>query len=67
MTSNIVKFPQKSEEEKQTENLVRQADDINEQSDLIEQQRIQIEALEKAKDYKQVQRELTQLNADGDD
>jgi hypothetical protein len=67
MTSNIVKFPQKSEEEKQTEKLVRQADDINEQSDLIEQQRIQIEALEKAKDYKQVQRELTQLNADGDD
>ena len=67
MTSNIVKFPQKSEEEKQTENLVRQADDINEQRDLIEQQRIQIEALEKAKDYKQVQRELTQLNADGDD
>ena len=67
MTSNIVKFPQKSEEEKQTEKLVRQADDINEQSDLIEQQRIRIEALEKAKDYKQVQRELTQLNADGDD
>ena len=67
MTSNIVKFPQKSEEEKQTEKLVRQADDINEQSDLIEQQRIQIEALEKAKDYKQLQRELTELNADGDD
>mgnify|MGYP006091041119 FL=1 len=67
MTSNIVKFPQKSEEEKQTEKLVRQADDINEQSDLIEQQRIRIEALEKPKNYKQLQRELTELNADGDD
>jgi len=34
---------------------------------VIEQQRMRIEQLEKAKDYKQVQRELTELNADGDD
>lgn len=65
--SNIVKFPQKSDEEKQLDTLNKQFKEIETQSDIIEQQRLRIEALERAKDYKQVQRELTELNADGDD
>jgi hypothetical protein len=67
--SNIVKFPQKTEEQKQLNTLNKQFEEIEDQGDVIEQQRLQIEALEKAKakDYKQVQRELTDLNADGND
>lgn len=65
--SNIVKFPQKSDEEKQLEELNKQFEEIETQGDVIEQQRLKIAALEKAKDYKQVQRDLTELNADGDD
>ena len=65
--SNIVKFPQKSDEEKQLDTLNKQFKEIETQSDVIEQQRMRIEELEKAKDYKQVQRELTELNSDGDD
>lgn len=65
--SNIVQFPQKTEEQKQLDTLNKQFEQIETQSDVIEQQRMQIEELEKAKDYKQVQRELTELNADGDD
>tara|TARA_Y100000385_G_scaffold17138_1_gene17222 strand:- start:138 stop:347 length:210 start_codon:yes stop_codon:yes gene_type:complete len=65
--SNVVKFPQKTEEQKQLDTLNKQFVEIETQSDVIEQQRMRIEELEKAKDYKQVQRELTELNADGDD
>ena len=65
--SNVVKFPQKTEEQKQLDTLNKQFVEIETQSDVIEQQRMRIEQLEKAKDYKQVQRELTELNADGDD
>ena len=65
--SNIVQFPQKTEEQKQLDTLNKQFVEIETQSDVIEQQRMRIEQLEKAKDYKQVQRELTELNADGDD
>ena len=65
--SNVVKFPQKTEEQKQLDLLNKQFEQIETQSDVIEQQRMRIEQLEKAKDYKQVQRELTELNADGDD
>ena len=65
--SNIVQFPQKTEEQKQLDTLNKQFEQIETQSDVIEQQRMQIDQLEKAKDYKQVQRELTELNADGDD
>ena len=64
---NIVEFPQKSDEQKQLDTLNKQFEEIETQSDVIEQQRMRIEELEKAKDYKQVQRELTELNADGDD
>ena len=64
---NVVEFPQKTEEQKQLDTLNKQFVEIETQSDVIEQQRMQIEQLEKAKDYKQVQRELTELNADGDD
>ena len=65
--SNIVQFPQKTDEQKQLDTLNKQFVEIETQSDVIEQQRMRIEQLEKAKDYKQVQRELTELNADGDD
>lgn len=65
--SNVVKFPQKTEEQKQLDTLNKQFVEIETQSDVIEQQRMRIDQLEKAKDYKQVQRELTELNADGDD
>tara|TARA_B100000497_G_C7398036_1_gene252579 strand:- start:244 stop:453 length:210 start_codon:yes stop_codon:yes gene_type:complete len=65
--SNVVKFPQKTEEQKQLDTLNKQFVEIETQSDVIEQQRMRIKELEKAKDYKQVQRELTELNADGDD
>ena len=65
--SNVVEFPQKTEEQKQLDTLNKQFEEIETQSDVIEQQRMRIEELEKAKDYKQVQRELTELNADGDD
>jgi len=68
---NVVEFPQKTEEQKQLDALNKQFEEIETQGDMIEQQRLRIEAyaavLEKAKDYKQVQRELTELNADGDD
>ena len=64
---NVVEFPQKSDEQKQLDTLNKQFEEIETQSDVIEQQRMRIEELEKAKDYKQVQRELTELNADGDD
>ena len=64
---NVVEFPQKTEEQKQLDTLNKQFEEIETQGDMIEQQRLRIEALEKAKDYKQVQRELTELNADGDD
>ena len=64
---NVVEFPQKSDEQKQLDTLNKQFVEIETQSDVIEQQRMRIEELEKAKDYKQVQRELTELNADGDD
>ena len=64
---NVVEFPQKTEEQKQLDTLNKQFVEIETQSDVIEQQRMRIEQLEKAKDYKQVQRELTELNADGDD
>jgi hypothetical protein len=68
---NVVEFPQKTEEQKQLDILNKQFEEIETQGDVIEQQRLRIEAyaavLEKAKDYKQVQRELTELNADGDD
>lgn len=65
--SNVVEFPQKTEEQKQLDTLNKQFEEIETQSDVIEQQRMRIEELEKAKDYKQVQRELTELNSDGDD
>jgi hypothetical protein len=65
--SNIVQFPQKTEEQKQLDLLNKQFVEIETQGSEIEQQRMRIEQLEKAKDYKQVQRELTELNADGDD
>ena len=48
--SNIVKFPQKSDEEKQLDTLNKQFKEIETQSDMIEQQRLRIEALERAKD-----------------
>ena len=64
---NVVEFPQKSDEQKQLDTLNKQFEEIETQSDVIEQQRMRIEELEKAKDYKQVQRELTELNSDGDD
>ena len=65
--SNIVQSPQKTEEQKQLDLLNKQFVEIETQGSEIEQQRMRIEQLEKAKDYKQVQRELTELNADGDD
>ena len=64
---NVVEFPQKTEEQKQLDTLNKQFEEIETQRDVIEQQRMLIEELAKAKDYKQVQRELTELNSDGDD
>jgi hypothetical protein len=56
--SNVVEFPQKSEVDKQFERLESQAD-------LIEQQRIQIQAMFDGKDYRALQQDLTELNGDG--
>ena len=56
--SNVVEFPQKSEVDKQFERLESQAD-------LIEQQRIQIQAMLDSKDYRAKQQDLTELNGDG--
>ena len=64
---NVVEFPQKTEEQKQLDTLNKQFEEIETQGDVIEQQRLRIETLERAKNYKQVQRELTELNSDGDD
>lgn len=44
--SNVVKFPQKTEEQKQLDLLNKQFEQIETQSDVIEQQRMRIEALE---------------------
>ena len=63
--SNVVNFPQKTEEQKQLDLLNKQFVEIETQSDVIEQQRMRIEQLEKAKDYKAKQQDLTELNGDG--
>ena len=63
--SNVVNFPQKTEEQKQLDTLNKQFVEIETQSDVIEQQRMRIEQLEKAKDYKAKQQDLTELNGDG--
>lgn len=57
--SNIVKFPQKSDEEKQFEELNKQFEDLEQQSRAIDEQTRQVN------DFVQKQRELTDLNHDG--
>ena len=56
--SNIVNSPQKSEVDKQFEQLESQAD-------RIEQQRQQIQAMIDGRDFKAKQQDLTELNGDG--
>ena len=55
---NVIEFPQKSEVDKQFEQLESQAD-------RIEQQRQQIQAMIDGRDFKAKQQDLTELNGDG--